>query len=106
MDRATIIGKRIECIIGIIILIPVFLGVIAFVMCLFKGSDAFYTLDNLSRTWSYSLSSYKTSALYGDEPNIAAAGAMSSAPIYIGLMALAGVWLVKDSFKYFFMKSK
>jgi hypothetical protein len=103
MEKALIIGKRIECIIGIILLIPVIIGVIAFVMCLFKGSNDFCTLDNLSRTWSYSLKPF--SKAYSNN-FYAAAGAMSSAPIYLGLMAIAGVWLVKDSFKYFFMRSK
>ena len=103
MERAVIIGKRIECIIGIILLIPVFLGVVAFVLCLFKGTNDFYTLDNLSSAWSYSLKPFRSS--YRASPQ-AAAGAMSSAPIYLGLMAIAGVWLIKDSFKYFFMKSK
>ena len=106
MDRAIIISKRIECIIGIIILVPVFLGVIAFVICLFNGSDDFCTLDNLSRTWSYSLRSFNHTRLNGEVSQFAAAGAMSSAPIYLGLMAIAGAWLIKDSFKYFFIKSK
>ena len=105
MERALIIGKRIECIIGIILLVPVLLGVIAFVICLFKGSNDFYTLDNLSRTWSYSLQPFYTSRMHGAS-GVAAAGAMSSAPIYLGLMAIAGVWLIKDSLKYFFVKSK
>ena len=102
MEKALIIGKRIECIIGIILLIPVIIGVIAFVMCLFEGSNDFCTLDNLSRAWSYS---FETEGGMGYE-HVSVAGAMSSAPIYLGLMAIAGVWLVKDSFKYFFMKSK
>lgn len=107
MEKAEIIGKRIECIIGIILLIPVILGVIAFVLCLFNGSNAFCTLDNLSRTWSYSLNSFRQTGLFSNETtHFAAAGAMSAAPIYLGLMAIAGVWLIKDSFKYFFMKSK
>lgn len=102
MDRAIIIGKRIECIIGIILLIPVFLGVIAFVLCLFSGSGCFYTLNNLSGTWSYSLESY-TSRRFDSGISV---GAMSSAPIYLGLMAIAGVLLIKDGFKYFFMNTK
>lgn len=106
MERALIIGKRIECIIGIILLIPFFLGVIAFVICLFKGSNDFYTLDNLSRTWSYSLQPFYTSRRFNSVEMVSSAGAMSSAPIYLGLMAIAGVWLIKDSLKYFFVKSK
>jgi len=106
MEKAVIIGKRIECVIGIILLIPVFLGVIAFVLCLFYGTNEFCTMDNLSRTWSYSLNSFRDQRAYGELSNLAAAGAMSSAPIYLGLMAIAGVLLIKDSLKYLFMKSK
>ena len=103
MEKAVIIGKRIECIIGIILLVPVFMGVIAFMLCLFNGTNEFCTLDNLSSTWSYSLKPFRSTPYSSFQ---AAAGAMSSAPIYLGLMAIAGVWLIKDSFKYFFMKSK
>ncbi len=103
MEKAVIIGKRIECIIGIILLIPVLMGVIAFVLCLFNGTNDFCTLDNLSSTWSFCLKPFRSTP-YSEFS--AAAGAMSSAPIYLGLMAIAGVWLIKDSFKYFFMKSK
>ena len=78
MERALIIGKRIECIIGIILLVPVLLGVIAFVICLFKGSNDFYTLDNLSRTWSYSLQPFYTSRMHGAS-GVAAAGVGSVA---------------------------
>ena len=84
------------------LLIPVFLGVIAFVLCLFNGSYDFCTMNNLSGTWSYSLNNFSDLR----SSNLAAAGAMSSAPIYLGLMAIAGVLLIKDSFKYLFMKSK
>lgn len=106
MDKAIVIGRRIECIIGIVLLIPVFLGVIAFVLCLFDGSNDFCSMDNLSRTWSYSLNSFSQKRFDSNVSHFAAAGAMSSAPIYLGLMAIAGVILIKDGLKYFFMKSK
>ena len=103
MEKTVIIGNRIECIIGIILLIPVFVGVIAFVQYLFNGHSAFYTLDNLLQTWSYSLKPFNQPGIYEIEiGNFAAAGAMSSAPIYLRLKAIAGVWLIKDGFKYFF----
>ena len=108
MEKSVIIGKRIECIIGLIILIPVLIGVISFIISIFNGWSHFYTLENLSDTWSYSLHGFGGSrfdALY-DDNSTSSAGAMSSAPIYLGLMAIAGVWLIKDSFKYFFMKLK
>lgn len=101
MEKAVIIGKRIECIIGIVLLVPVFIGVIAFVLCLFDCDNEFCTLQNLSQEWSYSL------AWFGNlsSSNITSAGAMSSAPIYLGLMAIAGVYMIKDSVKYWFMKT-
>lgn len=98
MEKAVIIGKRIECILGFILLIPVIIGVVAFLICIFSGDSEFYTLDNLTSSWSCYVGSFG----YEDR---SAAGAMSSTPIYLGLMAIAGVWLIKDSLKYFFMKS-
>ena len=97
MDKATIIGKRIECIIGIILLVPVFLGVIAFVFNLLGSDGGFAAMSNLSSKW--------TCDWFGDVGEGMSA-AMSAAPIYLSLMAIAGAYLIKDSFKYFFMKSK
>lgn len=86
MEESKIKGKRIECIIGILLLIPPILGVFAFVLCLFDCNWHFATMRDLSDNWTnYS-------------------GGMSAAPIYLGLMALAGVWLVKDSIQYLFNK--
>ena len=93
MDKATIIGKRIECIIGIILLVPVFLGVIAFVSNLFGSDGDFASMSDLSYKWTCDWS--------GES-----GGGMSAAPIYLALMAIAGAYLIKDSFKYFFMKSQ
>ena len=94
MDKATIIGKRIECIIGIILLVPVFLGVIAFVSNLFGSDGDFASMSDLSYKWTC------------DWSGESGCGGMSAAPIYLALMAIAGAYLIKDSFKYFFMKSQ
>ena len=91
MEKAEIIGKRIECIIGIIMLVPVFLGIIAFIFDVFNVEEGFVSIDTLSDEWT-------TSFLNG--------GGMSAAPIYLALMAMVGAYLIKDSVKYFFMKSK
>lgn len=91
MEKAEIIGKRIECIIGIIMLVPVFLGIIAFIFDVFNVEEGFVSIDTLSEEWT-------TSFFYG--------GGMSAAPIYLALMAMVGAYLIKDSVKYFFMKSK
>lgn len=91
MEKAEIIGKRIECIIGIIMLVPVFLGIIAFIFDVFNVEEGFVSIDTLSGEWT---------ACYFN------GGGMSAAPIYLALMAMVGAYLIKDSVKYFFMKSK
>ena len=85
MDKATIKAKRVECLIGIFFLIPPVLGVLAFVLQLYGANTDFSQMDNLSYSWTRD----------GD-------GGMSAAPVYLGLMALAGAYLIKDSFYSFF----
>ncbi len=99
MEKAEIIGKKIECIIGIIMLIPSIISVVAFVICIFSSYHKFYTMNNLTPSWTCYVTSFG-----GEYDN--AAGAMSAAPIYLALMAMVGAYLIKDSVKYFFMKSK
>ena len=89
MEESKIKGKKIECIIGVLFLIPPLLGVFAFVLCLFGCEWKFAAMRELSSDWTGSY----------DE-----GGYTSAAPIYLGLMALAGVWLVKDSIQYLFKK--
>lgn len=101
MEKSVIIGKRIECIIGFILLLPPLLGVIAFILNIFNEEPGnFASLINLSENWAVKIRCY--SGL--NDNGIATAGATPAAPIYLGLMAIAGVYLVKDSFKYFFTK--
>lgn len=92
MEDSKIKAKKIECILGILFLIPPILGVIAFVLCLFRCEWNFAKLQNLSANWT------------NDFSYDGGGGGMSAAPIYLGLMALAGVWLVKDSIQYLFTK--
>ena len=91
MEESKIKGKRIECIIGILLLIPPILGAFAFVLCLFDCNWHFATMRDLSGNWTFDFSSN-------------GGGGMSAAPIYLGLMALAGVWLVKDSIQFLFKR--
>lgn len=91
MDDSNVKGKKIECIIGILFLIPPILGVLSFVLCLFDCDWDFATMRNLSPNWTNDYSGN-------------GGGGMSAAPIYLGLMALAGTWLVKDSIQYLFKK--
>lgn len=90
MEKATLKAKRIKCIIGFIFLIPPILGVIAFILSLFDADSRFSALSNLSDNWSW--------GTYGD------GGAMSATPIYFGLMALAGAYLIHDSLDALFVK--
>lgn len=93
MEKSIFTGKKIECILGFLFLIPPILGVIAFVLCLFGCDWDFARLMNMSSNWTNDYS-YNNGG-----------GGMSAVPIYLGLMALAGVWLVKDSIQYLFYKN-
>lgn len=66
-----------------------FLGVIAFVLQIFEADTDFSMMKEFSFAWT---------AKYDQ------GGGMSAAPIYLGLMALAGVYLIKDSIYSFFQK--
>lgn len=74
---------RLERIFGIILLIPPFIGVFLFLLNLLS-SDAgkIPELKNLSSEWT---GSYDTG------------GYTSAAPIYLGLMAIAGAYLLKGT---------
>ena len=91
-EKALITGKKIECWLGVFLLIPPILGVISFVLCLFDNDGEFAKMRNLSSDWTMG---------YND-----GGGAMSAAPIYLALMALAGAYLIKDSMKYLFMSTE
>ena len=96
MERAIKTEKTIECIIGIIFLIPPILGVLSFILCIFGGDGSFARMSELAGQWDW-----HTETAYGDHG--AGAGCSSSpSPIYLGLMAIAGAYLIKDGFRYFF----
>ena len=88
MDTAIVKAKRIECFIGLFLLLPPILGVIAFVLQIFEADTDFSMMRELSSAWT---------AKYDQ------GGGMSAAPIYLGVMALAGVYLIKDSIHYSFV---
>ena len=92
-EKALIMGKKIECWLGIFILIPPILGVISFILCLFDNDGEFANMSNLSINWTNDYSAN-------------GGGGMSAAPIFLALMALAGVFLIKDSMKYLFMSTE
>lgn len=93
-EIAIIKSKKIESIIALVLLIPPILGVISFVLCLFDCEWHFAKMSDLSSDWTGS---------YGYSSNAGGGGYTSAAPIYLGLMAIAGAILLKDSFKYLFL---
>lgn len=91
MDKAIIKAKKVECIIGLFLLLPPMLGVVAFILQLFDADTHFSSLRDLSSNWTNDYSSN-------------GGGGMSAAPVYLGLMAIAGVYLIRDSFYALFIK--
>lgn len=92
MDTAFIKAKRIECIIGLFLLLPPILGVIPFTLQIFNADLDFSQMRDLSSNWTIDYSSE-------------GGGGMSAAPIYLRLMVLSGVYLIKDSIHYLFLCS-
>lgn len=88
-EKAITKEKKLEFWLGIFFLIPPILGVIAFVLCLFDIDSHFSKLSNLSSDWTTN---------YGYDNG----GGMSAAPIYLGLMAIVGAYLIKNSARYIF----
>lgn len=94
MDKAILKAKKVECLIGLFLLIPPTLGVFAFVLQIFDADTHFSMLRDLSANWTCDFG-------YSDGGG---GGGMSAAPIYLGLMALAGAYMVKGSFYALFTK--
>lgn len=90
-EKALVKAKRIECLVGLFMLIPPFLSVLSFVLCLFGNESSFAKMSYLS-----------SSSTWTCDYSINGGGGMSAAPLYLGLMALAGVYLIKDSLVYIF----
>lgn len=88
-EKAIAKEKKLEFWLGIFFLIPPILGVIAFVLCLFDFDSHFSRLSDLSGSWTNDFSSN-------------GGGGMSAAPIYLGLMAIVGAYLIKNSARYIF----
>lgn len=88
-EKAIIKEKKLEFWLGVFFLIPPTLGVIAFVLCLFDIDSSFSMLTNLSSGWTTNYS-YDSG------------GGMSAAPIYLGLMAIVGAYLIKNNARYIF----
>lgn len=110
MEKAEVWGKRIECLIGLFILIPPLLSVVAFTISIFSNGYAgeFATMKCLSSEWTAFIRVPIEEGPSIDQTNgiKGSAAAMSAAPFYLGIMALVGAYLIKDSFRYFFMRTK
>lgn len=84
-------GIRLERIFGIILLIPPTIGVILFLLNLFSSYPGnIPEMSNLGSTWTGRID-------YSSEGG--GGGYTSAAPIYLGLMAIAGALLLKGTDK-------
>lgn len=97
IDKAICKEKKVEFWIGVIFLLPAILGSLSFVWCLWfcpeSSSDfggSFARMRSLEGIWE-------------DQYNSEGGCAASPAPIFMGLMAIAGAYLIKDSFRYFLL---
>ena len=75
----------VQLLIGLIFLIPPILGAIFFICEVYGMDGNIISLNRLSGNWT------------GDS------GAMSAAPIYLGLMALAGSFIIHSAVKNFIL---
>lgn len=93
MDKAIIKEKKIEAVIGFIFLLPAVIGVICFVVNLCTGGDS-CKLNSLSGQWDWhNGSGYKGTG-----------ASASPTPVYFGLMAIAGAYMLKNSLRYLLLK--
>lgn len=82
---------RLERIFGIILLIPPIIGVLLFTLNLLSNDlGEIVNMSNLSAEWTGSI---------GYANDSGGGGYTSSAPIYLGLMAIAGAMLLKGTEK-------
>lgn len=96
-EKAIAKEKKLEFWLGIFFLIPPILGVIAFILCLFDIGSDFSHLSNLSSNWT---TNYDYTDLFNKGRG---GGGMSAAPIYLGIMAIVGAYLIKSNARYIFI---
>lgn len=93
MNKAIKTEKKFEFFLGLFFLIPPILGVLFFIFNLFDWSDGYIVeMRHLGGEWEAQYSG--------------GGGATPPAPIYLGLMAIAGVLLVKNSLRYLVIKDE
>lgn len=92
MDKAIRKEKIWEAIIGLLFCLPAVIGVICFLVNLcIKGDTC--DLSSLRGQWDWH---------YGGEGG----GATPPIPLYFGLMAIAGAYMLKNSLRYLFLKKE
>lgn len=87
MEKATIKEKKMVAIIGLLFILPAVIGVICFVINLITSGDT-CNLISLRGQWDWNSGDY--------------GGATPPIPIYFGLMAIAGVYMLKNTLRYLF----
>ena len=98
-EKAITKEKKLEFWLGVFFLIPPILGVVAFVLCLLGIDSDFFRLHNLSSKWT-ALIDFSYDSRNGGGGG---GGGMSAAPIYLGLMAIVGAYLIKNNARYVFI---
>ena len=93
MNKSIKTEKKFEFFLGLFFLIPPILGVFLFIFDLFDWSNKpIVKMRYLDGQWTWH--------------DGGTGASMSPAPLYLGLMAIAGVLLVKDSLRYLVCKNK
>lgn len=101
-NKTSIISKRIQCCIGILFLVPPVFGVIAFMLNVFGIDNGIVSMENLSGEWTAIRIIEGGNYLVVNDIPFKVAAAMSAAPIFLGIMAFVGAYLIKDNLKYLF----
>lgn len=91
MDKAIKKEKTIEAILGLLFCLPAVIGVICFIVNLCTKGDT-CDLGNLRGQWDWHDGGEGASA--------------SPTPVYFGLMAIAGAYMLKNSLRYLFLKEE
>lgn len=91
MDKAIKKEKTIEAILGLLFCLPAVIGVICFIVNLCTKGDT-CDLGSLRGQWDWHDGGEGASA--------------SPTPVYFGLMAIAGAYMLKNSLRYLFYKEE
>lgn len=101
MDKEIIKEKKIEAYLGLLFCLPAMIGVICLLLNMIIGDDT-CGLTELGGIWSsidYADHGWGEYSAYGY-----AAGAASPTPLFMGLMAIVGAYLLKGNLHYILNK--